>query len=259
MFSFFTIDGLVRSFIERGEPVPEYLLNFVTDPSILGLEPLGPWSSINKRTLWAEAHTLRERVFVRAFGLISGDGKMLSAPGISHTRYEVNLGDTPLSLRELIAACEQHEQLRLDASMLQICGVRIETTMGNDEVREVLQDLADAVSWEASEAFDALYYPRPLNVVPLADEHVQQVMAAMQREVDREARFSGGAAQFANLPWERQAALAERRRLWFACFGITPENWKSGCWNLWKVSDEMVWPPEGYYCAWDASRLQSLF
>ena len=157
-----------------------------------------------------------------------------------------------------MAACEQHEQLRLDASALQICGVRIETTTGNDEVREVLQDLADAVAWEASEAFDASYYPRPLDVVPLADEHVVQVMAAMQREVDREARFSGGAAQFANLPWERQLALVERRRMWFARFGITPESWKTGRWSLWEVSDEVTWPPYEYYCAWDAARPQLL-
>ena len=68
-------------------------------------------------------------------------------------------------------------------------------------------------------------------------------MAAMQREVDREAlRQHIPPADLRKLPPDRKRALAERRRYLFAKFGITVESWASGHFSLWDVADE-AYPP----------------
>mgnify|MGYP001603941894 CR=1 FL=1 len=105
-----------------------------------------------------------------------------------------------------------------------------------------LQDLADIVAWEATQAFKSKYYPRPLDVEPLEEEHVTAVMLAMQREMDREANSRHRLPTvFEELPRERQRALAERRRAAYALFGITPQNWggwETGTFSLWDVNDD---------------------
>ena len=69
-------------------------------------------------------------------------------------------------------------------------------------------------------------------------------MAALQREVDGEAAARNKAApQFATLPYDRQRALAERRRYWFGQFGIGHWHWKRRVWNLWRVTETLL--PEG--------------
>jgi len=110
------------------------------------------------------------------------------------------------------------------------------------EVITELQDLADIVAWEATQAFKADYYPRPLDVVPLDEEHVTAVMQGLQREMDREGNSRNMMPTvFEELSRERQRALAERRRAAYALFGITPENWsgwETSTFSLWDVNDD---------------------
>jgi hypothetical protein len=102
----------------------------------------------------------------------------------------------------------------------------------------MLQDLADVVAWEATEAFTASYYPG-LPDVFVPEEHVSVIMDAMQREMDREGKSRQKIpVNFASLEPARQRALAERRRWWFRKFSITPERWNTGTWSLWEVVTE---------------------
>ncbi|KKK63260.1 hypothetical protein LCGC14_2996100, partial [marine sediment metagenome] len=107
-----------------------------------------------------------------------------------------------------------------------------------------LQDLADIIAWEASEAFRASYYPGIPEVDALTPDHVTEIMAGMQREATRERR-SKQEVLYAELPRKRQVALAERRRWWFGHFGITPQSWKSGNFSLWNVSADRDIPDMG--------------
>ncbi|HZQ37424.1 MAG TPA: hypothetical protein VFD32_15945, partial [Dehalococcoidia bacterium] len=50
-------------------------------------------------------------------------------------------------------------------------------------------------------------------------------------------------APLADLPWRVQRALAERRRLRFAQYGIGRPQWESGLWSLWEVQDDPDWVP----------------
>lgn len=108
----------------------------------------------------------------------------------------------------------------------------------------VLQDLANLIAWEAEQAFVADYYPR-LPDVDVPERHVRRVMTGLQREMDGEAnRRHRKPVVFAGLPWERQCALAERRRWWYGLYGITPRNWRKGTWSLWRVNNEVILPQE---------------
>ncbi len=101
-----------------------------------------------------------------------------------------------------------------------------------------LQDLANILALEADDAFRADYYPR-LPDVDVPEDLVRELMVALQREMDREAsRRRMVPVRFVELPWDRQCALAERRRHWFAQFSITPDNWSKGTWSLWRVKDD---------------------
>jgi len=72
-------------------------------------------------------------------------------------------------------------------------------------------------------------------------QHVQIVMQALQREMDREGKSrQRHPVEFLALPKERQRALAERRRWWFQKFSITPECWVTGHWSVWDVSEEAM-------------------
>jgi hypothetical protein len=104
----------------------------------------------------------------------------------------------------------------------------------------MLQDLADILAVEASQAFSESYYPGvPDMAVP--EEQVAVVMKALQREMDREGKSRQRLpVRFTDLPKDRQQALAERRRWWFYKFSITPERWQTGYWSLWDVSEEHV-------------------
>jgi len=106
-----------------------------------------------------------------------------------------------------------------------------------NELNVILQDLADIIAWECAQAFTADYYPGVPGIEPLTRDHVEAVMAAMQYGLSKEAiRRKVPAANYADLPWERQVALAERRRYWFHQFGIDRKAWEQGTFSLWKVS-----------------------
>ncbi len=107
------------------------------------------------------------------------------------------------------------------------------------ELPRYLQDLAQIIAHESSQAGKARYYPGVPEVERPSNEHVEVVMEAMQREIDREAksRRKENALKLAELPFERQLALTERRRYWYGQFGITPESWETGIFSLWDVSE----------------------
>ncbi len=127
----------------------------------------------------------------------------------------------------------------------------------NAEVPDALQDLAEEIAidvHEACAAFDDpdLWYPGvDEGIEPVPDEHVRLVIAALQRELDRERRNALGQnveprlppAPLAALPWRVQRALAERRRLRFAQYGIGRPQWESGSWSLWDVREDPDWVP----------------
>lgn len=113
-----------------------------------------------------------------------------------------------------------------------------------------LQDLGDEINEDVREALDGLdderhYYPGvDAGIEPVSDDHVRLVIWAMQRELNRELRPHEGhyggspplpAAPLDQLPWAVQRALAERRRLRYAQWGITREQWEKGKWSLWEV------------------------
>ena len=105
-----------------------------------------------------------------------------------------------------------------------------------------LQDLGDIIAVEIDDAFRADYYPG-IPEMKVSKKHVTILMKAMQRELDGEANSRLlTSVQLTDLPWDRQVALAERRRYWFRQFGITPRNWKKGVWSVWKIKGEL---PEG--------------
>jgi hypothetical protein len=123
-----------------------------------------------------------------------------------------------------------------------------------DLANELMRDIHDAlVGFDSPTA----YYPGadPPAIEPVPDTHVAVVITAMQRELDLELRpkvttyGTGGpklpAAPLAQLPWQFQRALVERRRLRYAQFGITPASWKCGAWSLWAVPEDPDWLPRG--------------
>lgn len=158
---------------------------------------------------YADARDLRERAFLRASAYY---GIPLGLDGLRRKRVlreaRVLFSNIPISER----GYSQHPALH-----------------------PVLQDLADIIALEAADAFLAEYYPG-IPEVRVSEQHVKRVMAAMQGEVDREASRRGQTpCAFASLPWERQQALAERRRYWFGVYGITPRTWHKGTWSVFKV------------------------
>ena len=150
-----------------------------------------------------------------------------------------------------MAACKRSPKIRKVLSRIPFAQKTM-VMRGDPEIHNCLQDLADVVCWEASESFSADYFPGVVDVEALDDEHVKLIMSMMQREMDREGNRAGiKPAVFVDLPWERQVALAERRRFWFGIYGISPKQWKRGYFSLWNVSNTITWPPDGYYCTWD--------
>jgi hypothetical protein len=127
----------------------------------------------------------------------------------------------------------------------------------NAEIPDALQDLADEIAidvHEACAAFDEpdLWYPGvDEGIEPVPDDHIRLVIAALQRELDRERRNALGQnveprlppAPLAALPWRIQRALAERRRLRFAQYGIGRQQWQAGTWSVWDVREDPDWLP----------------
>lgn len=128
---------------------------------------------------------------------------------------------------------------------------------GNPSLPDALQDLGDEIAIDVHEACVAFEDPGVFyagvdeGIEPVTDAHVALVIAALQRELNRELRDKSGvnygdrlpAAPLALLPWRVQRALAERRRLRYAQWGIGAAEWESGYWSLWNVPDDPGWLP----------------
>ena len=192
------------------------------------------------RTLLTEAKTLRQRSFAYLFNTFTPEKEI--------TLFTTHIKKHPIkpfknTCRSLLAACYRDKVVRAALRNLPLARTG-PTSFADPELEVGLQDLADIIAWEAHQAFVADYYPGVVDIKALTDEEVDMVMWGMQREMNREGQSRRKRPnKYADLPRERQIALAERRRYWFGVFGITPETWKIGRWNLWNVSN--IRPPEG--------------
>lgn len=126
------------------------------------------------------------------------------------------------------------------------------------DLHPALQDLAYEIGEDVHEACFAfndpdVYYPGvDEGIEPVTDEHVELVIWAMQRELNRELRPRQGASAFAvilpsaplsELPWRVQRALTERRRLRYQQYGIGREQWERGTWSLFEVPEDWDFVP----------------
>jgi hypothetical protein len=180
-----------------------------------------------------QARTLRERAFARVISSIHHDSiEFIHAP---QQVFQIHPVDS--SLEGLMYACSANTWARDILSSVPITRPA-RSALSDPELVPALQDLADILAAEATAAFQAGYYPGIPDVV-VPDDHVELVMKSLQREMDREGKSrQREPARFDSLPFERQRALAERRRWWFGKFSITPERWQTGKWTLWEVSEE---------------------
>lgn len=194
------------------------------------------------------AMTLREGVFARLIEhIVFADGTAdikLWKPNFTGIPERISSPCGPVALVAdipLAALLEETEKAYHDA-FTHIPFGHVTMTGRDLEFIEPLQDLAQIISIESTDACKAGYYPGVPDVEPLSTDHIAAVMDGLQREIDREAKRVGKVAPvFRDLPPERQRGLAERRRYWFAQYGITPESWPSGVFSLWDVS-EMEFP-----------------
>jgi hypothetical protein len=192
-----------------------------------------PELSIAGWILIGQAKTLRERAFARLVQALHHDSiEFWHAPQQVFQIHPV----TP-TLDGLIYACAVNTWARDVLAVIPISRPP-RSALSDPELVPMLQDLADIIAWEATQAFVSDYYPGIPDIV-VDDDHVDAVMNALQREMDREGKSrQRPPAQYATLPRERQRALAERRRWWSSLFSITPERWTTGNWDLWEVSEE---------------------
>lgn len=209
---------------------------------------------ISGHALVVKADTLRQRVFCRrvrhyAKPRLTLAGNHTVGLNLAERLIEANdpafeISPKRMNLTSIMKATWDNKEARKHLSVIPI----VNGTQAVDvELNYSLQDLADIVAWEATEAFTAHHYTGR-DVEALSKDHIHELMVALQREMDRESHRTGRKpGVFLDLPFERQRALAERRRWWFQQFGITPRQWKKGTFSLWKVSNKIHWPPEGFY------------
>lgn len=192
-----------------------------------------PELSIAGWVLLGEARTLRDRAFCRTVQGFDHDSIKFA-----HTPQQVfQIHPVESSLKGLMSACAANTWSRDRLAAIPISRPG-RSALSDLELVPMLQDLADILAMEASQAFTESYYPG-IPDVQVPDEHVEAVMRALQREMDREGKSRQRCPiEFAALPKDRQRALAERRRWWFQKFSITAERWRSGQWSLWEVSEE---------------------
>ncbi len=211
-----------------------------------------PITYLTSNSLIKGAKTLRQRCFAQLFNGCNVEDKLITLSYTSISKRKID----PFcnTARGLMAACRRDKEIRRALSKLPISRPPGHSN-ANDELIGPLQDLADIITHEIKLAYTESYYPGVVDVDPLTDEHVEQIMTGMQREIDREQRISPELGEdgekrmkrtvhLPSLPKERKIALAERRRRWFSVFGITPESWKKGTFSLWKVSNDPF--PEDY-------------
>lgn len=132
--------------------------------------------------------------------------------------------------------------------------------MRDPELHYLLIDLARQIAADLAEACNAIrnpdmYYPGvDHGIEPVTEEHVDLVIWATQRELNRETRewdtllfIATGkkrpAVQLSKLPRRIQRAFVERRRLRYQQWGITHQNWEENRWSLWNITDDDWIPP----------------
>ena len=134
-----------------------------------------------------------------------------------------------------------------------------ERPAGRDaELVACLQDLGYEINEDIREAcfaFDDpdVYYPGiDEGIEPVTDDHIDLVIWALQRELNRELRppssgaYGSGplpAAPLADLPQRVKRALVERRRWRYAQYGIGREQFENNNWSLFEVMEEPEWVP----------------
>ena len=192
-----------------------------------------PELSIAGWMLIGQARTLRERAFARVVSALHHDSiEFVHAP-----QQIFQIHPVEASLEGLVYACSANTWARDILSVIPITRPA-RSALSDPELVPMLQDLGDILAIEATNAFTSDYYPGIPDVI-VPDEHVDVVMRALQREMDREGKSrQREPVRYEELARERQRALAERRRHWFAKFSITPERWQTGKWSLWEVADE---------------------
>lgn len=122
-------------------------------------------------------------------------------------------------------------------------------TAKDPELHVGLQDLGWMIGWELSRACEAfsdpdLWYPGvDEGIEPVPDDQVRLVIAASQRELDRERRRGRPPAPLSELPFRVQRAFAERRRLIYKTWGIGRAQWQSNKWSFWDIQDDPAWLP----------------
>jgi hypothetical protein len=191
-----------------------------------------PDLSIPGWILLSGATTLRERAFARVVaGIKERSIQFVHCPEV----FEIYPANP--SVQAILHSCASHCGARDALAAIPIARAP-RSARSDPELVPMLQDLADIVAWEATQAFTTTYYPG-LPDIFVPEDHIAVVMEALQREMDREGKSRQKIpVDFASLPPDRQRALAERRRWWYSKFSITPERWKGGTWSLWEVSTE---------------------
>lgn len=192
-----------------------------------------PELSIAGWLLLGGARTLRERAFCRTVEALDHDSIKFV-----HTPEQIfQIHPVEPSVGGLMSACVANTWSRDRLANIPIARAG-RSALSDPELVPMLQDLGDILAMEATHAFSASYYPGVPDV-DLPEEHVETVMRALQREMDREGKSRQRCPiDFSALPRERQRALAERRRWWFGKFSITPERWQIGYWSLWDVAED---------------------
>lgn len=192
-----------------------------------------PELSIAGWVLISQAETLRQRAFARAVRSLQHD-----AIEFAHAPQQMfQIHPVEATLDGLMFACSANTWARDILSVVPITRPA-RSALSDPELVPMLQDLAEILAQEATDAFQAGYFPG-IPDVSVPEEHVDTVIQALQREMDREGKSrQRQPVRYADLPRERQRALTERRRWWFSRFSITPERWQTGTWSLWDVIDE---------------------
>ncbi|KKL52566.1 hypothetical protein LCGC14_2284200, partial [marine sediment metagenome] len=166
-------EGMRRWFEELGIPWPDN-----TAP---------PTTYLTTRSLIKGAKTLRQRAFSQLFNGCNIEDKRITLSHTNISKHEID--PVSFTARGLIAACRRDKKIRKELSKLPISRPPAHSN-ANDELIGPLQDLADIIAHEIKLAYTESYYPGVVDVDPLTDEHVEQIMTGMQREIDREQRIS---------------------------------------------------------------------
>jgi hypothetical protein len=196
-----------------------------------------------------------------------------NALGVFATWVEPEYDHQPLTDRreqtykELLRSVEQFlpthvmfEKLRLRNGLSSTTPATIDSIQPdkgsrNPELAFCLLDLGNEINEDIRDACEVwrnpdLYYPGiDEGIDPVSDDHIDLVIWALQRELDRELRTGIvstvhlPAPPLMELPQRIKRALTERRRYRYAQFGIRREQWESGWWSLWDVPEDPDWVP----------------